>query len=184
MEMNTVQLIEQSKRVFTNFEQVDNKLYRGKLSIQDKTAGIYYLNFNQEVLKKDFEELQYKHLAEEFYKQEENLQWNIYLLFINSDISDDLKLEILTDDKYARKLIFTDNEFIDYFELEKSQPSDLPDIVSNWKQELNSVGLQELYSPSSYDGIVRNFLNNTTPNVIENQGKSLEDVPVVEKIKS
>lgn len=182
--MNTVQLIEQSQRVFTNLEKVEDKLYRGKLSIEDKIAGIYYLNFNQEVSKKDFEELQYRHLAEEFYKQEEDLQWNIYLLFINNDISDDLKVQILTDDKYARKLIFTDNEFIEYFKPEKWQPSDLPDIVSNWKQELNSVELQELYSSTTYESVVRNFINNTIPEVVEKTVKSLEHVPIIEKISS
>src|SRR5690554_1344777 len=80
---------------------------KGQLNINDKAAGIYYLNFNQEISEAEFEELQYKYLAEEFYNQEESLQWNIYLLFINSNISEDLKLRILKDDKYARKLIFT-----------------------------------------------------------------------------
>lgn len=182
--MNTSYLIEQSQKLFTSFEQVNDNLYKAKLPIEDKIAGIYYLNFNQEISEKYFEELQYKYLAEEFYNQEETLQWNIYLLFINSNISDELKLKILKNDKYARKLIFNDSEFIDYFELEKSGQSELPDIVSSWKEKLNSVGLQELYSLASYDGIVRNFISNTTPKIIEKPEKSLEDVPIIEKIKS
>lgn len=170
--MNTQQLVDQSKKLFNGFTEVENNLFKGNLSIDDKIAGIYYLNFNQEISEEEFEQLQYKYLAEEFYNQDEALQWNIYLLFINSNISDSLKLRILKDDKYARKLIFNDKEFLDYFELEKSEKSELPDIVATWKDELNKVGLQELYSPSSYDGVIRNFLNNTIPDVIEKKIKT------------
>src|SRR5690606_32470531 len=170
--MNTQQLLDQSRNLFNDFIEVESNLFKGNLSIEDKTAGIYYLNFNQEISEDEFEQLQYKYLAEEFYKQDEALQWNIYLLFINSNISDSLKIKILKDDKYARKLIFNDKEFLDYFELEKSETSELPDIVATWKDELSKVGLQELYSQASYDGIVRNFLNNTIPDVAENKDKN------------
>jgi hypothetical protein len=77
--MNTQQLIEQSQKLFTDFEAVDNELYKGQLNINDKASGIYYLNFNQEISEDFFEELQDKYLAEEFYNQSEVLQWNIYL---------------------------------------------------------------------------------------------------------
>jgi hypothetical protein len=156
--MNTQQLIEQSQKLFTDFKPVNNELYKGQLNINNKASGIYYLNFNQEISEDVFEELQDKYLAEEFYNQTEVLQWNIYLLFINSNISEDLKLKILRNDKYARKLIFNGNEFLDYFKLEESSSSELPDIISVWKEELNKVGLQELHSSASNDGIVRNFL--------------------------
>ncbi|MGB5989307.1 MAG: AAA family ATPase [Marinifilaceae bacterium] len=182
--MNTLQLIEQSESLFANFEKVDDKLYKGKLLVEEKTAGIYYFNFNQRVSVTEFEELQYKYLAEEFYKQKEALQWNIYMIFINSNIDETLKLKILKDDKYARKLIFTDNEFLEYFELEKSKESELPDIVSTWKEEFNKVGLQELYGTVSNEGIIRNFLNNTASNFIEKKDKNLDQVPVIYKISS
>ncbi len=182
--MNTQQLLDQSRKLFNGFSEVDSNLYKGNLSIDDKIAGIYYLNFNQEISEEEFDQLQYKYLAEEFYNQDEALQWNIYLLFINSNISDSLKIRILKDDKYARKLIFSDKEFLDYFELEKSEKSELPDIVATWKDELNKVGLQEIYSQASYDGIVRNFLNNTIPNIVEKKDKNLDDVPVIENISS
>jgi len=182
--MNTAQLIDRSKTIFSDLEKVNNNLFKGKLPIEDKIAGIYYLNFNQEISENDFEELQYKYLAEEFYSQEESLQWNIYMLFINSNVTEELKLKILTDEKYARKLIFTSDEFLDYFELENSKQTNLPDIVSAWKQELNSVGLQELYSSASNEGIIRNFIQNTSPKVVEKPIKSLEHVPIIEKISS
>jgi len=182
--MNTQQLIEQSEKLFTDFKPVNKELYKGQLNINDKAAGIYYLNFNQEISEAEFEELQYKYLAEEFYNQEESLQWNIYLLFINSNISEDLKLRILKDDKYARKLIFTANEYLDYFKLEESKSSALPDIISIWKEELNKVGLQELYSSTSNDGIVKNFLNDKSPAIVQRLERSLEHIPIVEKINS
>lgn len=183
--MNTSQLIEQSKQIFTNFEQVNGELYKGELPIEDKIAGVYYLTFNEEISEQYFEELQYKYLAEEFYSQQDSLQWNIYLLFINGNVIDELKVKILKDDKYARKLIFNKNEFFDYFKLVKPEQTDLPDIVSDWKKQLNSVGLQELYSSVSNDGIVRNFKNNTVSKLIEEKSeKSLENIPIIEKISS
>ncbi len=183
--MNTSQLIEQSKQIFTNFEHVNGELYKGELPIEDKIAGVYYLTFNKEISEQYFEELQYKYLAEEFYSQQDSLQWNIYLLFINGNVIDELKVKILKDDKYARKLIFNKNEFFDYFKLVKPEQTDLPDIVSDWKKQLNSVGLQELYSSVSNDGIVRNFKNNKVSKLIEEKSeKSLENIPIIEKISS
>lgn len=182
--MNTEQLIDRSKFFFTDIKEVNNNLYKAKLPINDKVAGVYYLNFNSEISEDDFEELQYKYLAEEFYRQEKSLQWNIYLLFINSNLSEELKIRILTDDKYGRKLIFTDTEFLDYFELEKSQHSDLPDIISSWKEELKSVGLQELYNSNSIEGILRNFKADSAAEIVERPEKNLEHVPIIKKINS
>ncbi|MEN8367275.1 AAA family ATPase [Acinetobacter bereziniae] len=183
--MNTLQLIEQSKKILTNFEHVSDELYKGEFPIQDKIAGIYYLTFNKEISEQYFEELQYKYLAEEFYNQADSLQWNIYLLFINSNIVDELKVKILKDDKYARKLILNNNEFFDYFKLIQPKQTDLPDIVSDWKEKLNSVGLQELYSPASIESVVRNFKTDEIPEIIlEKTEKNLENVPIVEKISS
>ncbi|WP_037314171.1 AAA family ATPase [Salegentibacter sp. Hel_I_6] len=182
--MNTEQLIDRTKLIFTDLQEVNDNLYKAKLPINDKVAGIYYLNFNNKITEDDFEKLQYKYLADEFYKQEKSLQWNIYLLFINSNLTEELKIKILRDDKYGRKLVFTDTEFLDYFELEKSQQSDLPDIISTWKEELKSVGLQELYSSNSVEGILRNFKADSAKEIVEKTEKNLEHVPIVKKINS
>lgn len=183
--MNTIQQqIEQSQNVFTNFEELSDNLYKGEYTVEDKVAGIYYLNFNQEISKETFEELQYKYLAEEFYKQEEFLQWNIYMLFVNSDISDEVKLEILKDDKYARKLIFTNEEFLNYFSEKRREVSDLPDIISNWKTELTNVGLQELYSSASNDSVIRNFISGNVPTAIERTARNLDSVTIINQVSS
>jgi exonuclease SbcC len=183
--MNTQQIIKQSQNIFPKgLEKMNDNLYKAKYAINDLTAGIYYLNFGNEITEDYFEELQYKYLADEFYKQEKSLQWNIYLLFVNSKISEDLKIKILKNDKYARKLVFTDVEFIDYFKLEKSIQSELPDIVSEWKDELNKVGLQELYSTASIEGIVSNFLNDKATTIKKRVVRSLGHIPNINKINS
>lgn len=182
--MNTEQLIDRSKQIFTDLQEVNDNLYKAKLPITDKVAGIYYLNFNNKITEDDFEKLQYKYLADEFYKQEKSLQWNIYLLFINSNLTDELKVKILRDDKYGRKLVFTDTEFLDYFQLEKSHQSDLPDIISTWKEELKSVGLQELYSSNSIERVLRNFEANCAKEIVERTEKNLDHVPMVKRINS
>lgn len=160
--MSTSKIIDKSRELFAQFEPINDTLYKGNYKINDKLAGIYFLNFSERINEEDFEELQYKYLAEEFYKNEDSLQWNIYLLFINSTINEELKSRILSNDKYARKLIFQESEFLDYFELENSNQTSLPDIVSEWKNELKSADLQEVYSEATYVEAVDNFLNNST----------------------
>lgn len=181
--MDTSQIIDKSRELFTHFEPINDTLYKGNYQINDKLAGIYFFNFSERISEEDFEELQYKYLAEEFYKNEDSLQWNIYLLFINSTIDEELKSKILSNDKYARKLIFQESEFLDYFELEKSNETSLPDIVSEWKKELESVDLQEVYSESSYVDAVANFLENSTiKEVNEGASRDLSSIPTIERI--
>lgn len=181
--MNTSQIIDKSRELFTHFEPINDTLYKGNYQINDKLAGIYFLNFSERISEEDFEELQYKYLAEEFYKNEDSLQWNIYLLFINSTINEELKSKILSNDKYARKLIFQESEFLDYFELEKSNKTSLPDLVSEWKKELKSVDLQEVYSEASYVEAVANFLENSTiKEVNEGASRDLSSIPTIERI--
>lgn len=183
--MSTSQIIDKSRELFTHFEPLNDTLYKGNYQINDRLAGIYFLNFGDTITEKDFEELQYKYLAKEFYKNEDSLQWNIYLLFINSNISNELKSKILSNDKYARKLIFQEDEFLDYFELEKSNQTSLPDIVSEWKNELKSVDLQEVYSEVSYVDGVSNFLENSTKKE-EDSGVSRDfsSIPTVDRIRN
>lgn len=181
--MSINQIIDKSRELFTQFEPINDTLYKGNYQINNKLAGIYFLNFSERISEEDFEELQYKYLAEEFYKNEDSLQWNIYLLFINSTINEDLKSKILSNDKYARKLIFQENEFLDYFELEKSNQTSLPDIVSEWKNELKSVDLQEVYSEASYVDAIDNFLENSTSKEVDGGvSRDLSSIPTIERI--
>lgn len=181
--MSTSQIIDKSRELFTQFESINDTLYKGNYQINDKLAGIYFLNFSERIGEEDFEELQYKYLAEEFYKNEDSLQWNIYLLFINSTINEELKSKILSNDKYARKLIFQESEFLDYFELEKSNQNSLPDIVSEWKNELKSVDLQEVYSEASYVDAVTNFLENSTIKEVDSGvSRDLSSIPTIKRI--
>ena len=183
--MSTSQIIDKSRELFTQFEPINDTLYKGNYQINDKLAGIYFLNFSERISEEDFEELQYKYLAEEFYKNEDSLQWNIYLLFINSTINEELKSKMLSNDKYARKLIFQESEFLDYFELENSNQTSLPDIVSEWKNELKSADLQEVYSEATYVDAVDNFLENSTVKEVNAEVTvNLTNTLTVEKISN
>lgn len=181
--MSTSQIIDKSRELFTQFEPINDTLYKGNYQINGKLAGIYFLNFSESISEDDFEELQYKYLAEEFYKNEDSLQWNIYLLFINSNINEELKSKILSNDKYARKLIFKESDFLDYFELEKSNQNPLPDIVSQWKNELKNVNLHEVYSETPYVNAVNNFLENSTIKEIDSGvSRDLSNIPTIKRI--
>ena len=49
--MNIEQIIEKSQNIFpTGLEQINNNLYKAKYPIKDKTAGIYFLNFEKETI--------------------------------------------------------------------------------------------------------------------------------------
>ncbi len=181
--MNSIQLIERSKEIFSSFEKINENFYKSKFQVEDKIAGIYYLYFNKDISHSEFEKLQYEYLANEFYSQKESLQWNIYLLFINSNISDEEK-KILKDDKYARKLIFTENEYFEYFNKQKTQKTELPDIVSNWKEQLNSIGLDGVYGLESIESLTKNFFENNNSNIIRKKEQNFEDIDIVNSISS
>src|SRR5690606_17265910 len=76
-----------------------------------------------------------------------------------------------------------EDEFLDYFELEKSNQTSLPDIVSGWKKELNNVDLQEVYSEASYVEAVNNFLENSTIKEVNGgASRDLSSIPTIERI--
>lgn len=165
-------IINKSKDIFSDFTSIDQNLYKGLYEVEDKTAGIYFLNFG-EVTEDIFTKIQYEYISEEFYKHEDALQYNIYLLFITNSLDPALSTKIINDNKYARKLIFDEKEFINYFKLEDSKNEPLPDIVTLWKDKLRSVDLQEVFGTSSFTAAIDNFIENKTIKEIEENKPSV-----------
>ena len=53
--MSIPQIIDKSRELFTQFELINDTLYKGNYKINDKLAGIYFLNFSERVSEEDFE---------------------------------------------------------------------------------------------------------------------------------
>ena len=74
-------------------------------------------------------------------------------------------------------------DLIEFSELEKSNQAALPNIVSDWKNELNAVDLQEVYSNISYVVGVENFLtDSTTKEINDSITGDFSDIFNVDKV--
>ena len=166
--MDKEKIISQARNIFPDINPVSERkdLYRGELKISGKQAGIYYMDLSGEVLVDTFNEYQEKLLADEYYNHPGNLQWNLYLLLLQDTINPETKEKIERNDKYARKYVFTESQFEDFFRLDKSDSLVSSNIVLQWKETLQKVDLQEVYSKAKYTEVVERFINNQTKKII------------------
>jgi exonuclease SbcC len=159
--MNRENVINLARNIFSDFRPVKNDLYRGELKIvSDRPAGIYFLDFNSSVpFDEHFNEYQDEVLSDEYYSNPGTLQWNLYLLLLQDNVGADVKNNIESNDKYGRKYIFNEKEFEDFFTLEQSEATITENIVLRLKEQLDKVGLNEVYSKQTYIKGVDNFVN-------------------------
>lgn len=169
--MNKGKIIDLARNIFPDITPVAdrNDLYRGELKISGKQAGIYYMDLSGEIPVDTFNEYQEKLLADEYYNHPGNLQWNLYLLLLQDTVNPEIKEKIERNDKYARKYVFSESQFEDFFQLEKSNAVVSSNIVLQWKETLKKVDLQEVYSKAKYTEAVERFLNNQTKKIISTE---------------
>ncbi|PKP43153.1 MAG: hypothetical protein CVT93_00800 [Bacteroidetes bacterium HGW-Bacteroidetes-10] len=162
--MDKEKIIDLARNIFPDINPISEKtdLYRGELKISGKQAGIYYLDLSGEVCVETFNEYQEKLLADEYYNHTGNLQWNLYLLLLQDTVNPEAKEKIERNDKYARKYVFTESQFEDFFRLDKSDTVVSSNIVLQLKETLKKVDLQEVYSKAKYTEAVERFINNQT----------------------
>lgn len=178
--MDKEKIIGLARNIFPDITSVRDDLYRGELKISGKPAGIYYMDLSGDVPFETFNEYQEKLLADEYYNHPGNLQWNLYLLLLQDSINEETKAKIERNDKYARKYVFTETQFEDFFRLEKSDAVVSSNIVLQWKETLKKVDLQEVYSKAKYTEAVDRFINNQTKKITSTE--SVSDVTDVTKI--
>ncbi|MFA5010351.1 MAG: hypothetical protein WC644_00220 [Ignavibacteria bacterium] len=160
--MNKQNIIALARNIFPDIQYVRDDLYRGELKISGKSAGIYYMDISGHVPFDKFNEYQENLLADEYYSLSGTLQWNLYLLLLQDDVNQQIKERVERNDKYARKYIFTEPQFEEFFKLEKSDAEVSSNVVLQWKEQLNKVDLQEVYSKAKYTEAVDRFLLNQT----------------------
>lgn len=171
--MNKDNILNIAKTIFTNISPtVNENIYRGDLFIDsNKPAGIYYFDFSDSINKIDFKEYQEGLLAKEYFSNPGNLQWNYYLILFQDHFDHKKKWEIERNDKYARKFVFSEKEFQDFFSLESSNKLESTNIVLEWKKSLDSVDLQEVYSSAPVSSAIQRFLHNKTEKQEEKKQK-------------
>lgn len=177
--MNTGRIIQAAKRVLSDLNEVDANVYRGTLKIDNKLAGVCFIDLGNK-RREDFDDFQEKLISKEFYSNPGLLQWNYYLFHLNDQLGDTEVAKIESDDKYARKYVLSEEEFVDFFKIEEVQKSTQPNIVSEWKTALQEVDLQEVYSQETYVSIFERFANDRT---IKARAVNTKNADEVEKIR-
>jgi recombinational DNA repair ATPase RecF len=162
--MNRAHIREVAESIWNNVVTVDENIIRGELKINsDHNAGICFLDMRDEIRLDDFNDYQEKLLADEYYNNPGPIQWNFYLFLLRDNVDSLTKQTIEKDDKYARKYVFKEHEFEDFFKLETSTAQITGSIVLEWKKKLDSVDLHEVYTNVGYTTGVENFVKNKTP---------------------
>ena len=161
--MNKDNVLEIASNIFGNVHAVGNDLYKGVLEIDNKAAGVYYIDLTGNIAE-DFEQYQENILAKEYYNNAGSLQWNYYLLLLQDQdkIKNDIKTKIETNNKYARKYVFDEKEFEDFFKLEKAKDGVTTNIIEEWKRKLDESDLQEVYSYEKQVDVLSRFEKNAT----------------------
>ena len=135
-------------------------------------VGVYYVDCSNSVLKPgfDLEEYQEELLADDYYEQEGDLQWNFYLYFLCDDERYEELLatgragEIENDGVYARKYVTSQRLFSRELEARIEMWNDvsanLPvDIGERWSQKLEENRLAGAYMPDvSCEEVVRRYM--------------------------
>jgi len=161
--MNRENVLKIAHNIFSNVMPISEQLYRAELYINSKKpAGIYYFDFSNKICSENLKEYQEDLLSKEYFENRGNLQWNYYIFFFQDQFDPQKKLEIEKNDRYARKFIFSEKEFEDFFRLEPSRSFLPKDIVLEWEKNLDAADLQEVYKTTPVLSAVERFYKNKT----------------------
>jgi len=178
--MNTIKIIEAARTILPDLVEVNKNVYRGTLNIEDKIAGVCFIDLEND-RKENFEDYQENLISKEFYSNPGAIQWNYYLFLLNDQLSEREVIDIESDDKYARKYVLDEKEFVEFFKIEEIEKATQPNIVSEWKKALQEVDLQEVYSQETYVGVMERFAADKT--IKEPPTSAKKAIQPVEKIQ-
>ncbi|RYE58914.1 MAG: hypothetical protein EOP48_02405, partial [Sphingobacteriales bacterium] len=186
--MNTSHILEIAKTIVPDLQAVEKSgyknIYKGTLNINQRIAGVYYFDLSN-AAHENFEEFQETLLSDEFYSNSGNMQWNYYLFMLNDKLNEQQRIAIEKNDRYARKFVLDEREFVDFFQFEDSEKKMLPNLVATWKERLEDVDLQELYTDAQYTEVFDRFYADTTRKTAEVKlKKSAEGADVINFIDS
>lgn len=166
--MNTVNIEKKIKRKFPNTKKVDKDILRCEHWNKNKVIAIYYFDYSQKILRKDFDITNYqiKLISTDYYAHEGYLQWNYYLYFVcdKRDLRKIDKSKVQENTEYARKCFLTPQELDNLLERESYilsmvQGEMKEDISITWIKELSKNDLDGVYLDNSYKDVVENYIN-------------------------
>lgn len=161
--MNIENVISKANEILGPVEQVGEQLYKGRINVLDKTAGIYFIDFDQGITLEKFGEYQDQLLSEEYYNLNEDQQWNFYLFLLRDTIDQDFKSEVEKNVRYARKYVLKEQDFEDFFTIDRSKGPVKTTIIEDWKESLDLAGIQEVYGDGAMTEVGRKLDNGFVP---------------------
>lgn len=183
MDKNNVLTI--AKSVFNQIEPISENLYRAELNFKsERPAGVFYLDFSDEIRTRNIEEYQESILAEDYFSNSGSLQWNYYLILLQDEIDKSKRSAIEKNDQFARKFVFNEEEFNDYFKLENSEDSIDENIVVEWKKNLDDADLHEVYSEVPVVQALNRFYGNNTIKKSEKVAGEQDDAIKIQNISN
>jgi exonuclease SbcC len=132
----------------------------GKHVFNQLSLGTYFVDYGNYDFPSDIRDYQEKYISSEYFKTPGYLQWNYYLIFLREKYDEEAKQRIEKDGVYTRKFVFTPDEFNDYFDYQRSEQAVDSDIISEWKEKLRQVDLDEVFSDTHYAQAIPRFLAN------------------------
>ena len=183
--MNINNILNFTNKVIGSYKKIEDNLYVVENKLLNKLAGIYYIDLNKDAVS-NFEKRQEDILGNEYYNNPGFLQWNYYYILLQDNISKDKKIAIESDDKFARKFVFTEDEFFDFFKVETLTNNDTSsDLIKSWNDKLEKCGLNELSSDSPISNAVERFIKNEslTNKVIKSTKIDIEKINQIKKLQ-
>ncbi len=173
MNIKTVKRLVTAKLIDITFLE-NSDLLIGKYVFNQIALGIYIIDFGDNDISFNLRDYQEKYISSEFYKTPGYFQWNYYLIFLRDKYDEAVKQRIEKDGIYTRKFVFTPDEFNDYFEYKHSQIDVEIDVISNWKEKLRDVDLDEVYSEEPYAQSIPRFLSKDVIKDIDEDDNNIE----------
>jgi len=152
--MNNDRILAAAKEVVDDLSPIDKDIYKGVLKFDNKEAGLYYFDLSNSI-PEDFDSYQDKIFAKDFYSHPGSIQWNYYLFFLQDKVDPELKAKLEENDKFARKYVMEEEDFVNFFTDEETNDDIDSGIVGDWKAKLLKANLQDIYGNTSYAEIQR-----------------------------
>lgn len=169
--MNNAQIEEAIHKAFSSIQRLasNENLIRCERRIGSALVSIFYFDISDTDLDREFNLKQFmeKNLANDFYQNRGETQWNFYLIFVVNDerhqelISSGTTGIIERERSYARKFVVNEgrlSEFLKGTLAPASAPSlSLVDFAARWKNKLDQSGLAAVYSSSQRAPLIRSI---------------------------
>lgn len=153
--MNRQQVLQTATKVLGRANEINQTLYKGDIVINDHVAGAYFLDFNESLSLDSFNAFQEELVSDLYYELNKEQQGNIYLFFLRDNADANFKTAVEKNDRYARKYVFNESEFVDFFtEVRETKTADTS-LIEDWKKTLDEAELSGVYANDSIASILR-----------------------------